>query len=412
MSKLNTIIKREYLSRVKTKTFIILTFLTPALFILIFLIPIWMSTQNKVENVVFGVIDNSGELKEAFVSSDKISFEFIENQTDTTNSLEKYNYDAIIKIPEDYRNDTISIFSQKPVPLAYKQYIKYSINNYLEQKNLIAHNIDPAILQEVKENIPIQTYEMTEDGKIKQTSSELNTGLGFISAFMIYMFIFIFGAALMKGAMEEKSNRIVEILVSSVKSFDLMLGKIIGVALVAFTQVALWVIPVIIFIFASQNMIASSGMVELQLIITALQNVNLVAWLLMFLFYFVGGYLLYGSMFAAVGAAVDNQTDTQQFMLPITIPLILAFVFAQSIIENPSGDLAVWFSIIPFTSPVVMPVRFGFAVPMWQMLLSAGLLILTFLLMVYIAAKIYRIGILSYGKKITYADLWKWIRTK
>ena len=223
------------------------------------------------------------------------------------------------------------------------------------------------------------------------------------------MFIFMYGVALMKGTMEEKGDRIVEIIISSAKAVELMFGKIIGIALVAFTQFGIWIATVIIGLFFFKNSMADTY-IQIQGILDSLSNVNITGWALLFIIYFIGSYLLYGSLFAAVGAAVDSQTDTQQFVLPITLPLIFAFIFAQSIIQDPSGPLAFWLSIIPFTSPVVMMVRIGIGVPAWEIALSIGLLVVTFIITVYIAAKIFRVGLLAYGQKVTYKDLWKWIK--
>ncbi len=412
MNKLKTIIAREYISRVKKKSFLIMTFLSPFLFILIILIPVWMNSNNKAEKMSLAVVDKSQEFHNAFMSSNELNFNYFHGNMDTVDTLfNSNNYDAIIYIPKNFRKDSITIFSSKSLSLGPKTKIHYMINSFVERQNLLALNIDPSVLQKVKENIPLKTLKKSKSGVLEKSSSELNTALGFIGAFIIYMFIFIYGAALMRGTMEEKTGRVVEIIVSSAKPFQLMLGKIIGVALVAFTQFGIWVGSVVVFVIATKNTLLESSP-QIHSILISMHSVNFPLWISLFLFFFIGGYLLYGSMFAAVGAAVDNETETQQFMLPITLPLILAFVFAQSIIENPSGQLAVWLSEIPFTAPIVMMVRIGFEVPTWQIILSAVLLIITFLITVWFAAKIYRIGILSYGKKVTYKDLWKWIRYK
>ncbi|MEA3451194.1 MAG: ABC transporter permease [Bacteroidota bacterium] len=412
MNKLKTIIAREYISRVKKKSFLILTFLSPFLFALIILIPVWIGQNNEGEEVNMAVVDKSNNFQEAFISSEEINFNYFQGGMDSVDVLfDSENYDAVIYLPEDFRNDSVTIYSAKSLSLGNKSKIKYMINAHVEKQNLLAQDIDPVILIQVKENIPVKTLKRSKSGELEKSSSELNTALGFAGALIIYMFIFIYGASLMRGAMEEKTGRVVEIIVSSARPFELMLGKIIGVAMVAFTQFGIWIASIAIFIaIGNQSFLASSP--EIQSIMMSFQSVNFAMWIPLFIFYFIGGYLLYGSLFAAIGAAVDNETDTQQFMLPITIPLILAFIFAQSIIENPSGQLAVIMSQIPFTSPIVMMVRIGFGVPAWEILLSMFFLILTFIFTVWIASKIYRIGILSYGKKITYAELWKWIRYK
>ena len=412
MSKIPTIISREYLTRVKKKSFLIMTFLTPVLLIGLMVLPYLVQKNNKGEKQYYAVVDKKGNLHDAFVDNDMVSFNYFRGTADSVQSLFKTgNYDGIVYIPEDYIMDSVAIYSANPVPLGVKSAIQMMLNSYIERQNLVKQNIDPLIIEGAKVKVPLKTLQLSKNGEIEKSSSELNTAIGFIGAIIIYMFIFTYGAMVMKGAMEEKKGRVVEILVSSVKSFEMMMGKIIGIALVAFTQFGIWLITLIGFIFIARTSFPDvvknmSGIFE------AMHSINFGAWLGMFIFYFIGGYLLYGSLFGAIGAAVDNDTDTQQFMLPITIPLILAFAFAQSIIQNPSGDLAVWLSIIPFTSPVLMVVRFGFGVPAWQVITSALVLIATFILTVWLAAKIYRVGILSYGKKVTYREMWKWIRYK
>ncbi len=390
-----------------------MTILTPLLFILLMIVPVWLSQKNLQETKKIGIIDQSGDFKNLFVSNDKLKFNYLSVPADSLkNTYNKNNLSSIVLIPENYKKDSIYIYSNEPITIDVKQTIKLYVNNFVKNKNLLEMNIDPTVLAEAEEDIPLKTWQWSKTGELKQSSSELNTALGFIGAFIIYMVIFIYGAQLMRGTMEEKKDRIVEIIVSSAKPFELMLGKILGVAMVAFTQFGIWLSAITGFIIIGKETILSKAGPQFSSILIALQNLDSLSWILLFLFFFVGGYLLYGSLFAAIGGAVDNETDTQQFMLPITIPLIIAFVFAQTIIQAPNGDLAVTLSIIPFTSPVVMMVRIGFGVPLWQMFLSAGLLIVTFLFTTYIAGRIYRIGILSYGKKVTYKDLWRWIKYK
>jgi ABC-2 type transport system permease protein len=270
--------------------------------------------------------------------------------------------------------------------------------------------------------------------------------VGYVGSIMIYMFIFLFGAQVMRGVIEEKTSRIIEVIISSVKPFQLMMGKIIGVALVGLTQFLLWIAFTFIIITAVQTafpqqfkktqtkeasitgksvalpnetaptapntITADTGNDDMNEIFEAFSSINLPVMIMAFLFYFLFGYLLYAALFAAIGAAVDNETDTQQFMLPITVPLILSLVVAQTVIQNPESPLAFWLSMIPLTSPVIMMVRIPFGVPTWEIALSAGLLILGFLGTTWLAAKIYRTGILMYGKKSNYRELWKWIRYK
>ena len=246
-------------------------------------------------------------------------------------------------------------------------------------------------------------------------------GIGFISGILIYMFIFMYGTMVMRGVIEEKTSRIVEIIISSIKPFQLMMGKILGVALVGLTQFILWILLTIIMAtvaeltFLDANSMATTMSTDEQsIILTQLTSItggiNLTQIFLSFIFYFLAGYLMYSSLFAAVGSAVDAEADTQQFILPITIPLILAFVLIQPIMDNPEGSLAFWMSIIPFTSPVIMMVRLPFGVDNWELLLSAGILIGSFIASTWLAGRIYRTGILMYGKKASYKELWKWLK--
>ncbi len=409
MNKLGIIIKREYLSRVKQKSFIIMTFVTPFLLILMMGLPAWMQSHQTGEHKYYAVVDETNSLKNAFKNNENIDFLYFTGNLDTAMNLNKSgNYTGVIFVPENFMQDTVTIISNNAIPIMAKTYIKSVIESFARIKKMQELNIDPSILQQLNVQIPLKTLEYKE-GKLNTSNSEVLTMLGFIASFLIYMFIFMYGVALMKGTMEEKGDRIVEIIISSAKAVELMFGKIIGIALVAFTQFGIWIATVIVGLFFFKNSIADTYS-QIQGILDSLSNVNITGWALLFLIYFIGSYLLYGSLFAAVGAAVDSQTDTQQFVLPITLPLIFAFIFAQSIIQDPSGPLAFWLSIIPFTSPVVMMVRIGIGVPAWEIALSIGLLVVTFIITVYIAAKIFRVGLLAYGQKVTYKDLWKWIK--
>jgi ABC-2 type transport system permease protein len=412
MSKITTIITREYTSRVKKKSFLIMTFLTPLLFVLVIFLPVWMSQNNISEKQNIAIIDESSFFIDYFANTEKVQYTYFNVKPDSLfNFMKDMGFTAIVVIPENFKQDSIHIFSEKQVPLEIKSQINALVNSKVETQNLLNKNIDPQVLVEAKENIPIQAMEWSKDGETKKTEYEVNMAIGFAAALIIYMFIFMYGAQLMRGTMEEKSGRIVEILASSVKPFEMLMGKIIGIAFVAFTQFGIWLLTILTVFFVGKTVLATESP-EILSVLSSFQNIHSILWFLVFVFYFIGGYLFYGSLFAAVGAAVDNETDTQQFMLPITLPLVLAFIFAQSIITNPDGQIAMWLSLIPFTSPLVMIVRLGFGVPMWQLIVSIILLICTFVFSTYIASKIYRIGILSYGKKITYGDLWKWIRYK
>lgn len=290
-------------------------------------------------------------------------------------------------------------------------------------------------LAATKTPISVKTIKFGDDGEIKQSSTEIAMGLGFAMSFIIYMFIFMYGVQVMRGVIEEKSNRIIEVIISSVKPFQLMMGKIVGVAMVGLTQFLMWVIltGAIILIgsaifmpgldaesiqqASSISQLPSTGQAMNQAQLNMMQDVlgtfdmgYIMSILGGFIFFFLAGYLLYSALFAAVGSAVDNETETQQFMLPISLPLVLALYIGMAVAKNPEGSLAFWGSIIPLTSPIVMLVRIPFGVPLWELLLSMGLLVASFIFITWIAAKIYRTGILMYGKKVSYKEIWKWLR--
>jgi len=330
------------------------------------------------------------------------------------------------------------MYSNKEIPLATKLYVTKTIEKELEKQKLRAYGIDKPIRIDIK----VLSNIISEDGEINESSSEITMVLSILSGVLIYFFIFMYGAQVMRGVIEEKTNRIIEVIISSVKPFQLMMGKIVGIAMVGLTQFLLWIVLTFGIVTVVQTMLMPSNteLISQQMQVKSIMdnridndialnevntdsvndnvadafkiisNINWGLMLTAFLFYFIAGYLLYASLFAAVGAAVDSEADTQQFMLPITIPLILGIVMLQSIVQNPDGNLAFWFSIIPFTSPIIMMARLPFSVPEWQVYLSMGVLILTFLLTTKFAAKIYRIGILMYGKKVNYKELLKWLR--
>ncbi len=424
MNKILLIIKREYLTRVKKKSFLVMTLVGPVLMAALILAPVWISTLGDDNNKDIVVIDKTNIYEDVIKDSETLHFKFINmDYEDLKANFESFNYHAVLLISED--ESEFTLYSNKQVEPGVGSHIEKQIEKYKELQNLEKLGVNKSQLDSAKVDINISTIKWTEEGEEK-TSPVLAQIIGFIAAIIIYMFIFMYGVQVMRGVIEEKSSRIVEVIISSVKPFQLMTGKIFGVALVALTQFLLWIILTFSIIFAVQTFmpgieqdIAQNSVQMEQMggnniiaeILPALMNYNWTMLLSVFVFFFIGGYLLYSSLFAAIGAAVDNETDTQQFMLPVTIPLILAFVVAQTIVQNPSGSLAFWFSIIPFTSPIIMPVRVAMeAAPLWEILLSSATLILSFLGTVWLASKIYRVGILMYGKKTSYKELWKWIR--
>ena len=302
----------------------------------------------------------------------------------------------------------------------------------VENKKLLASGIDPEIIKSSKVNINLSTIRVEDGGIEKKSNTEVEVGLAAFAGILIYFFIFMFGVQVLKGVMEEKSNRIVEVIISSVKPFQLMLGKIIGVAFVGLTQFLLWILLTLIFVGAFQsgiftgendlqiigqnnellNNAKDSGISPMVMINEIIGGIDIKVMMFSFIFYFLGGYLLYASLFAAIGGAIDHDTDSQQFMLPVSMPLVFAIALSGVIINQPDSNLAIWMSMIPFTSPITMMMRIPFGVPLWQIWTSVGLLITGFILTTYMASKIYKTGILMYGQKVSYSIIWKWLTNK
>jgi ABC-2 type transport system permease protein len=442
MGKIGLIIKREYTTRVRKRSFIIMTFLGPILMAAIGIVPVWLASVNESIRII-QVIDESGTVEYKLKSSNNIKFVYSQQPyREAKKQLEKSDFYAMVHIPSFKEGDlvhlqrNIKIYAFSQVSLNVKVYIENQIEKQLEREMLKAENVDQAIVERTEStiNVQIPIIELA-DKKNKDTSAdvEVSTALGAFSGILIYVFIFLFGAQVMRGVIEEKTNRIVEVIVSSVKPFQLMMGKIIGIAFVGLTQFLLWILLTAVIYtaflgsvkekFSAENveMIMKkspdgTSVDDIDKIMStqkAIERVNQINWGLMipcFIFYFIGGYLLYGALFAAIGGAVDSESDTQQFMLPITIPLIFSFVMAQTVLNDPTGTMAKWLSIIPFTSPIIMMVRLPFKVPVEELIASMVCLVLGFIFTTWIAAKIYRTGILMYGKRITWKDLGKWLR--
>jgi ABC-2 type transport system permease protein len=313
------------------------------------------------------------------------------------------------------------VYSNNQISLSIKQNIENQIDKQLTSIYLKNNGIDINKIKKSESNSSLKTFIVDEDGESTKGNSEASFGIGLVGGFLIYIFIFMYGTMVMRSVIEEKTNRIVEIVISSVKPFELMFGKIISVALVGLSQFAMWIILGFVFILIANGFLSaeidvtalntseSAIPTEINDLLMALPLKSLLA---TFIIYFLGGYLLYGSLFAAIGSASDHETDSQQFIVPITIPLILSFILVQVVIDNPHGGLAYWLSMIPFTSPIIMIARIPFGVPLHELILSISLLILGFLFTTWLAGKIYRVGILMYGKKASYKELWKWIKYK
>lgn len=436
-NKIGLIIKREYITRVRNRSFILSTILLPLFFIGFIFGTAYFSIRS-VEEQHIAVNDQSGIFKSSFKNDREITYDFT-NNVNTENFAEK-GYSAYLNIPLDYssQQDSVTLVSSKQLSILTEEKIRDGINEALRNKALIDHNIDKALLDSLNKENPEKLYKFSpivrQGEKSEHSNAGLSYGIGFGSGMLIYITLFIYGAAVMRGVMEEKTNRIAEVIISSVKPFQLMLGKILGIAAVGLTQLLIWLVLIVVLssvagFFLSpetlshtqdlqQAMAASGGGNSTAMkFLTAKSTFLSANWALIlpcFLFYFLGGYLFYASLFAAVGSVVnEDPQEAQALMLPITMPIILSFVIMTAAVTNPDSSLAVWGSIVPFSSPIVMMARLPSGnVPAWQLILSIVLLIAGFILTTYLAAKIYRTGILLYGKKVTIKEMTKWLFRK
>lgn len=417
MNKLFLIIKREYLSRVRKKSFIIMTIITPIIMSAIIVMPILISENNEsTKNIA--IIDENNVTNNFFNETDNIEIKTFNISGSYSSSLIE-DFDAILIVPKKL-NDSFEIHSSKQISFSLQQEISDVLEKNITLINLEKNGIDADLISQSEAKIKLQTKLIDSKGQEKLSSSELSLAFAMLSGFLIYFFIFMYGAMVMRGVIEEKTNRIIEIMISSVKPFQLMMGKIIGIALVGLTQFLFWLIVALIGFSLAPFLMESSDLIQGEInnsnaslnSVEILNNLPIYSLIFGFIFYFIAGYFLYGSLFASVGAAVDQETDSQQFMLPLTLPLIVSFIMIQPIIDNPHGDLAYWFSMIPFTSPIIMMVRIPFGVPIFELILSMTILLIGIVSSIWLSSKIYRVGILMYGKKTSYKEIWKWLKYK
>lgn len=420
MKKVFIIIRREYLSRVKKKSFILMTLLTPLLFISIPVITTLLSTNTEESNNI-AIVSHNKIL--SFFQEENEYLKFLPLEIENKIQIEPYleTFDAVVYIPstenvEDL-SSSIEIFSKKQLSLQLINNIEFHIQDKLKTLKLTQFNIDPNLLSKAEIKVNIQGIIINEKGQKTEGNSEVSYVIALLSGFLIYIFIFMYGAMIMRSVIEEKTNRIVEVIISSVQPFQLMISKIIGVALVGLTQFLIWIILGFILFALTQNFLignlSDSGNPELiGNLLYSIDGVPFVKLITAFVFFFLGGYLLYGSLFAAIGSVVDQETDTQQFMLPLTIPLIISFIFVQIVADNPDSTVSHFLSIFPLTSPILMMVRIPFGVEWIELIASIMVLIFSFIFTTWLAAKIYRTGILMYGKKVNYKEVWKWIKFK
>ena len=432
MNKILIIIQREFLKRVRTKGFIILTITMPFIMAALVFVPLWLSSIENDEQQKVAVIDPTGVYAKALKASKSFAFSAQPVITEEMRS-EDSPYDAVVAISGDLvkNNGKVTIYSHKEIPGNMLDYIQSKLNETVQKQKLEATGIAglDKIIDDVQRDVNMKTVKWSKEGDEQASSTYVAIIVGGIFTLLIYIFVITYGGMVMQSVIEEKTNRIMELLVSSVKPFQLMMGKIIGVMLVSIAQMALWgVILSIIMTVASvgfgvsqaQSIAAGQPMPsptmnmsqDTQELLTAIVNLPYAEIGLMFIIMFVGGYLLYSSFFAATGASINEQEDANQFVVPITMIILFGLYAAMYSIENTDGPLAFWASLFPLTSPIVMMIRIPFGVPLWQELLSIALLYASAFLMIWIGGKIYRVGILMYGKKPSIKEIIKWMRYK
>ncbi len=432
MNKTFIIIQREFLSRVKKKTFLLSTILLPLLIFGLYGLIIYFSVKGE-DNVRVAVVDSKGILEGKIQSDESLSFTFLKqaNTEQLEKDLQDKTYSGYIVLPDSIsQRDSIPYYTRNNVGLMTQGKITTRINRALEKNKLEALLAPGVTLEQIDKNKSAVELKVSKAGEQKSGNAGFATALGFVSGFLIYIVLFIYGTMVMRGVMEEKTNRIAEVMVSSVKPYQLMIGKIVGIGAVGLVQFLIWGVLMIALqsllpLFfpelleqagsaqAAVNQAGGGKASMVQSILANMESVNMMKIIFLFIIYFLGGYLLYSSLFAAVGSAVnEDPQDAQQLMLPITMPIIFAFVIMMQAINNPDSPLAVFGSHFPLTSPIVMMARIPYGVPTWELFVSIGLLIGGFLGTTWLAAKIYRTGILMYGKKVTWKELWKWGMTK
>lgn len=437
MNKIILIIQREYLSRVKKKSFLLTTFLVPLFFIGIYVGAFYLTKKSfEDNNALVYVLDDTNEVGKLLKNNKNISFTHSSEELDQALKTIKDAEDntSLLLIPKDfYESKKIEFLSSGKPNINTQSEIETQLEAVMLNYQYEKLNIDPDKIRNIDSKVRIAAKEITDSGEAKDSDTRIAMGIAMALSVLIYLSLFLYGAQVMRGIIEEKSNRIVEVIISSVKPFQLMMGKIIGIGLVGITQFLLWIILSFGLIsiatstlinkdefanqVAEQNSVqtseSQSDVSMMASLGTAMDSVNFPELLTCFFLFFLGGYMLYSALFAAVGSAVDNETEANQFTMPITAPLLLAYVLSFGVLVNdPHGSIATWLSFIPLTSPIAMLVRVPFGVPVWQIALSFGLLVAGFVFTTWVAARIYRVGILMYGKKASLKELIKWFGYK
>ena len=428
------IIEREFITRVRKKTFLVITIIAPVLFAALMIVPgVLASLPTDHKNIV--VLDEPALLLPE-VGNDQFALDYLNPKEFDLALAKDYlrdsDKDALLYIPAgegwdpDFIKRNILLYGKEDIGMELQGFIENRIEDKINQQKLLKQGVDPEVVNQAKTQVNIKSFTLgEEDGQDETSATPLKMGLGYIAGMMIYFFIFFYSVQVMRGVIEEKTSRIVEVIISSVRPYQLMLGKILGIGLVGVVQFLIWIILssliyVVISqfvypeIFAQQVISGPNGadlsVLETTGIFDMVSSINFPLVLGGFVFYFFGGYFLYSALFAALGSAIDQEADSQQFMLPVTAPLIIAFITAMNVIQEPNGQLAFWMSMIPLTSPITMMIRLPFGIPLWEIALSGAILVASFFAVVGIASKIYRVGILMYGKKVTWKELYKWLK--
>ena len=418
MKNIILIAKREFFTQVKKKSFIILTLLTPLLIIVFGGVVSLMFRANETQMQI-SVIDKSGLFKDKLKSDENIRYVFSSEETEKSlikalETTEEMNGVMIIPKKEIHElENSIEILTNKNLSNEARRNIAGNISEIIKAEKINALGISTAQIEDLNKGVNLHVVNVLEKEK-KQDSFlvGVKSGLSMFLMYCVFTFIMMYGIRVMRSVLEEKNNRVVEILISSVKPFELMMGKILGVTGVALVQFGVWVVMIFasVMTLGSSNVGMVSGVAEVQMVLSALSQINYGLILFVFVIYFLLGYLFYSAMYAAIGSAVDNETETQQFTLFAILPMMLGFYGSITIMNNPDGPMSFWLSMIPFTSPIAMLARIPFDVPVWELVLSIGILLVSTLGMVFIASKIYRVGILMYGNKVTLKELWKWLK--
>ena len=418
MKNIILIAKREFFTQVKKKSFIILTLLTPLLIIVFGGVVSLMFQANETQMQI-SVIDKSGLFKDKLKSDENIRYVFSSEETEKSlikalETTEEMNAVMIIPKKEIHElENSIEILTNKNLSNEARKNIAGNISEIIKAEKINALGISTAQIEDLNKGVNLHVVNILEKEK-KQDSFlvGVKSGLSMFLMYCVFTFIMMYGIRVMRSVLEEKNNRVVEILISSVKPFELMMGKILGVTGVALVQFGVWVVMIFasVMTLGSSNVGMVSGVAEVQMVLSALSQINYGLILFVFVIYFLLGYLFYSAMYAAIGSAVDNETETQQFTLFAILPMMLGFYGSITIMNNPDGPMSFWLSMIPFTSPIAMLARIPFDVPVWELVLSIGILLISTLGMVFIASKVYRVGILMYGNKVTLKELWKWMK--